>query len=161
MQKGIGPATMIKNLKAELSEVEKWKHWRNRERGKWYWAGSLVGDICDRNKRDVFTVEVSRYCDCREVEETVKRDFKKGIYPRQHQFLIQAEFDRRPNERKGKIITWLEQGGQIITFGAPAVEFEHGDFESFIAALRKAMNQDMPTTLKTLYKSGYDRYGCA
>lgn len=118
---------------------------------KGWWIDHLApGNMLNKNKSGSFTIQLDK-----EIKADSKDTGKK--VPAKHKFMIQAFYD--PAVTKGHITCYLNQGGQIVTFGAKPFSFEPGDLDSFIAALKKAVNVSDSTLIKQLYESGYERYG--
>jgi len=118
----------------------------------WQFYSADTGDFRGKNKSKAFGIEFVKTIDATE-KDTGKK------WSRSHKFIIQAYFSTDPNsDSPSKVIIWLKQGG-MITFGAPQFAFKHGDFDSFVDALKQALSTPDSEIIKPLYKSGYDSYG--
>ena len=134
-------------------------HMRNRfpssKLNSWHWGELSPGNF-GRHKTSALTAELTKRI------RTSESNVKGTDVGQQHNFVVQAVFDKNGESAAlDKITTWLSQGGQLITFGAPVFKFKHGDIKSFETALGKAVDQTDDDLIKTLYKSGYQQYGRA
>lgn len=135
------------------------RYWANDKQdntAEWKLHSATTGDLAGRMKSACFTLEL--VLDVSEMEaRRLLKGTPHGDHPRTHAFLLQATYDMRADS--GDVSIWLRQGGQIVSFGAPSVEFKSNDFNSYMAAIKKAMEIDTKTLLTKLYSSRYADYG--